>query len=990
MKRTALLFILLSCLFFLPAQAESLPEGYAPVTVITRGDFQMALADAPEGSRVFIGSIRDEDGWHHTISTPVPQGAVLFAESGTRDPYAVLAFPHPQAQDGAWVEHFIAPAGGRWDMVLREDGQSEVYTVDDPSAWEVCMTACGSEEISYRADQLWDLHGLIYYGRFTLSRDVTQVDWPGLPTSFREAMALTDATGMEKKNALWEWDSGESDTPWEPDPALAAFLEAHLPGYSAWDGEVSGHTAVLLADDAQGTRFLITGEGDGTAWRFSVSQPLPAGTEIAADLEWDSAEMYIPLPREKQRRYEGLRELLVGLAREPETGAWHIAHVNTGMEILTIEEFAISGDTGPVYYGTPLIDADAARTDWSALPHNQEAVMDCVDTSAWRIAAAAPTLLHAFADADSPILGRYFPGAPLLVLDEQSGWVQVEVLDTGCTGWMAADDLIPASQQLYQPWADDPDLHSIYYWDNLYPLPEAILEDDDPVLALHAAPHAEAAAPFPVSHVEYLRLLGLCAEGCCYHVYHASSGASGWVSVAEMPRMYQDTAFIASHVPGYVQDHLHQPVYMGETTVMALVHLPGQHPENGGSMRFMGAVLADGAWQVTLSAPFPAGLWPSIDTYHAGDGTIAVSFLHPELFAQHVAAGDEDPDMLADRMYVIELRDGVWEIVTVGGEMTDFFYLDDHAVCDSYGFEYYGDFIFSRDVTQVDWLAFPATLEDVLAQTDSGAWSVLWASEFLRAEPQGESLILGRYFPGTWVRRLESRDGWTQVQLPGGLTGWMESDVLAAAESAPFIARLPQVKTGAGIADVLGASEDGTTLHCCDIHDGWTGFIPAANCEAYPYSLYWRVWPMNGEEALAQAVREGLVFLSRDTALMAQPDPGALNRGRYVRGVWAEVLESRGEWRRIRIHDSAEGWVPADCLSGAETLLLPRPPVMKLRMGEPAVQLLDAPQGQVIAEYYTDWPTSVTLLGNLGNGWYHVHDGASAGYLRQTDCEGYR
>ena len=42
-----------------------------------------------------------------------------------------------------------------------------------------------------------------------------------------------------------------------------------------------------------------------------------------------------------------------------------------------------------------------------------------------------------------------------------------------------------------------------------------------------------------------------------------------------------------------------------------------------------------------------------------------------------------------------------------------------------------------------------------------------------------------------------------------------------------------------------------------------------------------------------------------------------------------------------------------------------------------------------IAEYYTDWRTSVTLLGNLGNGWYHVHDGTSAGYLRQTDCEGF-
>lgn len=79
------------------------------------------------------------------------------------------------------------------------------------------------------------------------------------------------------------------------------------------------------------------------------------------------------------------------------------------------------------------------------------------------------------------------------------------------------------------------------------------------------------------------------------------------------------------------------------------------------------------------------------------------------------------------------------------------------------------------------------------------------------------------------------------------------------------------------------------------------------------------------------------------------------------------------------------------CLTAARDMtLLPAPPRMKLRMGEPAVQLLDAPEGSVISEYYIDWVSTMTLLGDTGTGWYHVHDSLHAGYIRQTDCEGYQ
>lgn len=984
MKRIALLFAALMLLFALPALAV-MPEGYSAVTTTRRGDFLMALADAADGTRVFIGGVETEDGWHYAVSSPLPEGTVLFTEENAAAPYAVLGFHHPES--GQWVEHFVEPVGS-WEFVTRVDGTVEAFIPDESHAWEVCMTVCGDEDIRYLADSIFGDLQLTYFGTFPLALDVAQADWLALPLTFADAVALMDTTGYEDENARWELFE-----PWEheTDPELAAFVEAELPGYSAWDGAISETQAALLADDAQGVRRFITGECADGAWHFAVSQPLPEGTGIDANFDvYPSATLYIPLPREKQNLYNSIRgiEAYVRL----EDGTWRVTGVNTGCCILTFERHAITEDVGTAYYGDLLINTDASQTDWSALPHDMNSAMACVDTASWRIVRAAPADLRAEADGDSALLGRYFSGAPVWVLAEKDGWVQVEPLGTGLTGWMAADDLVPASEQLYQPWEAESWWVSSEYYDNLYPLPEAILEDDDPAVTLYAVQHDEStAAPFPVVHVDYLRLLGLCAEGCCYHVYHEESGASGWIPVADMPCIDQDFAFLANHVPGYVHSFHYDGVYMGETTVMALVYEPGQHPQNSGSMRFMGAALVDGAWQVTLSSPFPAGMWPDIDTYHAGDGTIAVSFCHPVLFAQYEAEGAEDPDLWADRQYVIEWRDGAWEIVTVGGEMAEAFFMDDHAVCDNDGFVWYGDFTFGRDITQVDWLAFPTTLEEVLDRTDSSQWSILWAAEFLRAEPQGESSILGEYLPGTWVCQLEKRDGWTRVALPDGVTGWMESEVLAVPDSAPMIAELPLVRTGSGIVSVMGWTADGAAYHICDIGDGLTGFVPVADCTPYLGELYWLEWPMTERAALAQAVNSGWVFLNTSAELLAEPDDGALNRGKYRPSVWAEVTETRGEWSCIRIHDTAEGWVRTACLTAAQDMtLLPNPPRMQLRMSEPAVQLLDAPEGSVITEYYTDWPCTVTLLGDTGTGWYHVHDGLNAGYIRQTDCEGYQ
>ena len=198
MKRIVL--ILISLLLALPAMAETVetlpvPEGcsvmedYIGSNSISYLDFEdehgdffrgwvgedtaMFIEDTPEG-RVFVGYVRQEDGWLRTVSTPLPEGAWV-QHVVTNEDTACFSFLHPQGltnQDGSplWVSSWFA---------LEPDG-----------VWRFLGAQAGIYDVAflYTEDALLvNLLGYAY-GTCTFDRDVRTLDWDVVPLSWEEAL----------------------------------------------------------------------------------------------------------------------------------------------------------------------------------------------------------------------------------------------------------------------------------------------------------------------------------------------------------------------------------------------------------------------------------------------------------------------------------------------------------------------------------------------------------------------------------------------------------------------------------------------------------------------------------------------------------------------------------------------------------------------------------------------------------------------------------
>ena len=472
---------------------------------------------------------------------------------------------------------------------------------------------------------------------------------------------------------------------------------------------------------------------------------------------------------------------------------------------------AVFTPTSPVWYGRVNLPEDGA------LPAAWEEALSLLDTTDWYVVHEACTPLYA---EDGAYAGLLLCGAPVRVMAEDAARVRIVIAGNGLLGWVDRAALTPVAEKLALPELAGPfavDWHS----------PAAMTADGR-------------------------ALFGLCAEGCCGHVYEPATGAGTIVPVDELPDALRLAAFIGLHAPEYIAGELSSTAYLGERTLMALVCQPGQHPWQGGSMRFLGAEKVEGAWRVTLSAPFPAGVTPYLDNYHAGEGEIAVYFQHPDL--------PEDPEepWLTETLFVLSLRDGRWLVDTVQrGEMSDAVFMEENALYGSSGERFFGDFAFSRDVTKIDWRAFPLTMEAALSQTDMSCWAILHCDATLMDLPV-VGVVLGSYYEGVWVRQVEHSGDWWRVELPGGVTGYMAADALAVPDSYIHIDLPPQVVLRRGdpairlldapegnlirelntrrytVVRVLGESPDGRYLHILDEAHGYgAGYILKEECTPY-------------------------------------------------------------------------------------------------------------------------------------------------------------
>jgi len=301
-----------------------------------------------------------------------------------------------------------------------------------------------------------------------------------------------------------------------PVPEGAALLDG-------WTGE---KTAMHLMAKPDGTTvfagFVCTADG----WVLTESTPLPADAPAALDTYHageGGIEVYLHLPQSR-RAYEDVDVLEVLIEWDPERGTWAVTCINTGWEVIAIRRHSIYDDLGFPFYGDVTLPADVTHLDWTALPASFDEAMALVDTSRWAIVTRDDAAVQA---EDGSTLLYALEGAPVTILDRRDGMTHIALMDSGVTGWIADDDLLPASEQM--AWNEEWEC-----WENRHIPQESIITTEE--VALTAVLHDEStSAPMVRDWVENLTLLGRCPEGCCFLVYWETTGEVAWTKADCLP-----------------------------------------------------------------------------------------------------------------------------------------------------------------------------------------------------------------------------------------------------------------------------------------------------------------------------------------------------------------------------------------------------------------------------------------------------------------------
>lgn len=214
MKRIAL-FLLAMLLLTLPAMAETVDALPVPEDCTVKEDFlapnsisyldfgdehgdyfrgwvgektAMFIEDTPEG-RVFVGYVRQEDGWLRTTSTPLPEGTYV-QHMITKENTFGFSFPHPEGltnQDGTLL--YIH----NW------------FTLDPDGVWRFRGAQADIYDVPYLFTEdalLVNLFGYAY-GACNFDRDVRTLDWDEVPLSWQEALqCISPDMGVIGINAL--------------------------------------------------------------------------------------------------------------------------------------------------------------------------------------------------------------------------------------------------------------------------------------------------------------------------------------------------------------------------------------------------------------------------------------------------------------------------------------------------------------------------------------------------------------------------------------------------------------------------------------------------------------------------------------------------------------------------------------------------------------------------------------------------------------------
>lgn len=195
-----------------------------------------------------------------------------------------------------------------------------------------------------------------------------------------------------------------------------------------------------------------------------------------------------------------------------------------------------------------------------------------------------------------------------------------------------------------------------------------------------------------------------------------------------------------------------------------------------GELVFLGGTYADGAWHWAESNPLPEDT--DYDDYHSGGDAFIIGFDHP----------GKEVDRWGDDVYiecVIRLQeDGSWQVAQLFNSGEDYMAFDDvtPGLYITMTGLVYGECTLERDITKVDWSAFPLSLEEVLPcmSRDWGVIGGAFGDELLPlyADAAGTTL-LAEYTAATPVHILARENGMALVQIADSdVTGWVDEGVL--------------------------------------------------------------------------------------------------------------------------------------------------------------------------------------------------------------------
>ncbi len=218
--------------------------------------------------------------------------------------------------------------------------------------------------------------------------------------------------------------------------------------------------------------------------------------------------------------------------------------------------------------------------------------------------------------------------------------------------------------------------------------------------------------------------------------------------------------FAAEVVPGY---RLLDGCVFDETAMLLLEDAEGQ-------AYFAGCTRVEAGWEVTMSTPFPEWLYASLDTYHAGDGSM-------RLWTSRLPELREDEEEGLD-IYIELDTDGIWRVwgVNNGWDVIEFC----RQSIRNMNFDYFGDVTIPLDITKIDWAALPFSFHQAMELADTSRWrlvAVQYAPVY--AAPDTGSAIISLGIPGAPVQVVSAVEDMVQVQFIGRSdTGWMLADDL--------------------------------------------------------------------------------------------------------------------------------------------------------------------------------------------------------------------